>query len=245
MSRLKYDFHIHSCLSPCGDEEMTPNNIVNMALLAGCDMIALTDHNSCKNTPAVAAAGRAAGLMVLPGMELCVSEEAHVVCLFQSVEAALAFDEYVSTHMLLVENNSKIFGEQILMDAQDTVIGYENHLLLTASEIGFNEVRPLVESYDGAAFPAHVDRDSYSIIRVLGAIPTESGFRAAELTYGSDADTICRMNPELADMLVLRSSDAHYLETLAGEKHEIEMDVQDEEEMVKRIIEGIRKGSLK
>lgn len=32
--RLTYDLHIHSCLSPCGDSDMTPNNIVNMALLA-------------------------------------------------------------------------------------------------------------------------------------------------------------------------------------------------------------------
>ena len=27
---LYYDFHIHSALSPCGDNDMTPNNIINM-----------------------------------------------------------------------------------------------------------------------------------------------------------------------------------------------------------------------
>ncbi|MDO5479206.1 MAG: histidinol-phosphatase, partial [Clostridia bacterium] len=28
--KLYYDLHIHSALSPCGDNDMTPNNIVNM-----------------------------------------------------------------------------------------------------------------------------------------------------------------------------------------------------------------------
>ena len=27
MKRLYYDLHIHSCLSPCGDMDMTPCNI--------------------------------------------------------------------------------------------------------------------------------------------------------------------------------------------------------------------------
>ena len=31
------DLHIHSCLSPCGDEDMTPANICGMAKLKGLD----------------------------------------------------------------------------------------------------------------------------------------------------------------------------------------------------------------
>ncbi len=93
--RLYYDLHIHSCLSPCGDSDMTPNNIVNMARLADLNLIALTDHNSCRNCPAILAAARGSGLTVLPGMELCSAEEAHVVCLFPTLEAAEAFDAAV------------------------------------------------------------------------------------------------------------------------------------------------------
>ena len=52
MNTYHYDLHIHSCLSPCGDNDMTPNNLVQMALLSGCDVIALTDHNTCRNAPA-------------------------------------------------------------------------------------------------------------------------------------------------------------------------------------------------
>ena len=46
------DLHIHSCLSPCGDEDMTPANICGMAKLKGLDAIAICDHNSARNLPA-------------------------------------------------------------------------------------------------------------------------------------------------------------------------------------------------
>ena len=90
MNSYRYDLHLHSCLSPCGDTDMTPNNLVNMAALLGCDIIALTDHNTCRNTPAAVKVGQATDVLVIPGMELCTAEEAHVVCLFETVEDALA-----------------------------------------------------------------------------------------------------------------------------------------------------------
>ena len=39
---LRCDLHIHTALSPCGDMDMTPNNIVNMAQLKGLDRSWLT-----------------------------------------------------------------------------------------------------------------------------------------------------------------------------------------------------------
>ena len=52
MIPLFYDFHMHSCLSPCGDDDMTPANLVGMAFVNGLQAIALTDHNSSLNCPA-------------------------------------------------------------------------------------------------------------------------------------------------------------------------------------------------
>lgn len=52
MSEFRAELHIHSCLSPCADDDMTPANIAGMALLAGADVAALTDHNSTDNCPA-------------------------------------------------------------------------------------------------------------------------------------------------------------------------------------------------
>ncbi|MDI9489318.1 MAG: PHP domain-containing protein, partial [Bacillota bacterium] len=95
MLKLSYDLHIHSCLSPCSDEDMTPANIVNMAKLLGLDVIAVTDHNSCRNCPAVYNYAQKNNILVIPGMELCTMEEVHVLCFFEELENAMAFDKYV------------------------------------------------------------------------------------------------------------------------------------------------------
>ena len=91
MTRYKYDLHVHSCLSPCADDDMTPANIAGMAHLNGLQLLALTDHNSCKNCPAFMDACRQYGIVPVPGMELCTAEEIHMICLFASLDDALAF----------------------------------------------------------------------------------------------------------------------------------------------------------
>ena len=52
MNAFAVDLHIHSCLSPCGEEDMTPCNIAGMGYLNGLRIMALTDHNTAKNCPA-------------------------------------------------------------------------------------------------------------------------------------------------------------------------------------------------
>ena len=212
--RVRYDFHLHSCLSPCGDDDMTPYNLVNMAKLLGYDMIALTDHNSCRNTPAAVRAGRDAGIAVVPGMELCTAEEAHVVCLFPSCEDALAFQGEVEKRKNFVKNQPQIFGRQLVMDHLDQVLGEEEGLLITAAEISVNDVLALARRFRGTAFPAHVDKNAYSVIAALGAIPPEAGFRAAEISPSGALHRLYQSNPELRGMLLLRNSDAHYLENM-------------------------------
>ncbi|MBW7572543.1 PHP domain-containing protein [Caproiciproducens faecalis] len=214
MNRVYYDLHLHSCLSPCGSDDMTPNNIVNMALLLGYNMIAVTDHNSCRNTPAAVKAGAKNGLPVVPGMELCTQEEAHVICLFPTVEAALAFGRYVEERMPKIRNRPEIFGRQTVMDEQDTVIGEEEALLLNASSISVNRVQKLVRGYGGTAFPAHVDKSAYSVISNLGFLPPEAEFTAAEISEGGDVKSLLLSHPELNDKIFLKNSDAHYLENM-------------------------------
>ena len=116
MTGLYYDLHIHSCLSPCGDDDMTPANIVGMAAVKGLDVIALTDHNSCKNCPSALYHGQNYGVTVIPGMELCTTEEVHVICLFPALTDALSFDAYVYEHMLPIKNKQDIFGKQKVMN---------------------------------------------------------------------------------------------------------------------------------
>lgn len=208
--RVYYDLHIHSCLSPCGDADMTPNNIVNMARLAGLSAIALTDHNACGNCPGILKAAKGSGLVVLPGMELCTSEEAHVVCLFPTLEAALAFEARVLPTLPPVRNRPDIFGEQLVLDGEDRIVGHSDAFLAGASGISADETVALARSFGGTAFPAHIDRPSYSIPAALGDIPP-AGFAAAEVTVMGDPEEMQARYPAIRGLPLLLDSDAHYL----------------------------------
>ncbi len=211
--KVRYDLHIHSCLSPCGDGDMTPNNIVHMAQLAGVELAALTDHNSCKNCPAFLRVAQETGLAAVPGMELCTAEECHVVCLFSTLEGAMAFDRLVEGTLPPVENRPDIFGEQWIMDETDAVAGSFPLLLAAASSISVDEVVPLVRKYGGAAFPAHIDRPSYSVTAALGDIPPV-GFAAIEITAAGGVQELAARYPAIRGKPLLQNSDAHYLENI-------------------------------
>lgn len=212
--RYKYDFHLHSCLSPCGDNDMTPFNLVNMAKILDLDIIALTDHNTCGNCRSAIEAGREAGIEVLAGMELCTAEEIHVVCLFPALDSAEAFSAEVKKRLFPVKNKPEVFGEQLYMDAVDDILGSEEILLVTASGVTIDETPELVRGFGGFCYPAHIDRQSFSILSSLGAFPPELGFTCAEATPDADIDALRHEYPGLKKARVMRSSDAHYLENM-------------------------------
>ena len=130
-----YDLHIHSCLSPCGDDDMTPNNIAGMAALKGLQVLALTDHNTCKNCPAFFAACKKQGIIPIAGAEVTTAEDIHAVCLFPSLEAAMNFDRLMDERRVRVANEPDIFGRQQIMDEEDNVIGEEKYLLINALDL--------------------------------------------------------------------------------------------------------------
>ena len=212
--KLYYDFHIHSCLSPCGDTDMTPNNIVNYAKIMGYDVIALTDHNTALNCPAVAKIAEENGITFIPGMELCTSEEVHIVCLFYTLEDALNFSEYVKSTMPPIKNKPSVFGEQLICDANDNVIGQEEILLVTASGISTEKVVKKVAEFNGICYPAHIDRSSFSILSNLGTIDEYFGFKCAEIYDILKEDELKKKHPYLEKLKILSDSDAHYLESM-------------------------------
>jgi PHP family Zn ribbon phosphoesterase len=211
MSAFYYDLHMHSCLSPCADADMTPGNIVGMAKLKGLDVIALTDHNTCGNCEAAVKIGERLGILVLPGMELCTAEDIHVVCLFEKLAGALEFSKYVYSRLPDIKNRPDIYGEQTLTDELDAVRGSEPRLLLNAAELGVNQVTKVAERFGGCVYPAHVDRPANGIMGILGSIPPEASFTSAELSPVCDQNSFLIDNPEIASYRIFRDSDAHYL----------------------------------
>lgn len=215
---------------------MTPYNLVNMAKILGLDIIALTDHNSAQNCRAAMTVGESVGLTVVPGMELCTSEEVHIVCLFDDVNNAEAFSDYVLSTVPPVKNRPEIFGDQLMMNGGDGIVGTQELLLTTASGISIENAVETVGQYGGVCYPAHIDRSSYSVISNLGMIIDEMNFAAVEMTENTDQNEYRSKYPIIKDMPVFVSSDAHYLENMREAKHTIDV----AENSAKAVVEYIK-----
>ena len=200
--RVIADLHIHSCLSPCGSLEMSPRTIAAAAAERGIHMLALTDHNSCRNAPAFELCCRRMDILPLFGMEVTSSEEAHVVCLFAEKEPAMEFGEYVESRLPEIKGDPHMFGDQVYVDAEDKILGEVTRALIGATDISIDQLVPMVHERGGIVFPAHIDRPAFSIVMQLGFLP--------DLPY----DAVECMDPDCGiDTLGLRiitNSDAHY-----------------------------------
>lgn len=210
MSRYYYDLHIHSCLSPCGDNDNTPNNIVGMGVLAGLQIMALTDHNTCRNCPAFFEAAKKQGIIPVPGMELTTAEDIHMVCLFPTLEAAMDFDREIQTRRVLIPNRTDIFGDQYVMDAQDEIVDIEPHLLSNATTVSVEEAPALTARFGGVCYPAHIDRQANGIIATLGFLPPDMHFPTVELHDG-EKEAEYRQQHIADTTRVVVGSDAHVL----------------------------------
>ncbi len=238
---MKYDLHIHSCLSPCGDEDMTPNNIAGLAMLNGVEIAALTDHNSTLNCPAFFEACRNVGVVPIAGMELTTAEEIHVVCLFPTLEGAMEFGEFVSSNRMKIKNRPDIFGHQLVLDSEDNVISEVEELLIPATNLDIETAYKEVLSRGGVAYPAHIDKQSNSIIAMLGDFPDYIGFTAAELHDPKNESEMKQNYKAVNDVYLVNSSDAHYLDHLSIEPPDIDvLDTSSEQSIRQSVIDRLR-----
>lgn len=210
MNKYFYDLHIHSCLSPCAENDMTPANIAGMASVCGLNIVALTDHNTTKNCRAFFAAAKRHGIVPVAGMEMTTAEDVHIVCLFPTLESAEEFDLKFQKYRVRYKNNVEIFGDQLIVDENDNVIGTEDDLLINASTLSISEAFDMLKGYGAAVFPAHIDREENGIISMLGALPEEPFFPTVEFNDNDNKpEYIKRFS--LEDRRVVTDSDAHRL----------------------------------
>ncbi|MEG1965827.1 MAG: PHP domain-containing protein [Oscillospiraceae bacterium] len=207
---IKYDLHIHSCLSPCGDNEMTPEVIAGIAKLNGLDVFALTDHNSTANCKSAAIAAKNYDIGFIAGMELSTSEDIHILCLFPNWEKAEIFGEYVYNSLPNFKNSPEIFGEQNVTDENGNIVEQVDKLLINATEISISQVENLVKSYGGIAIPSHINKTSNSVMAILGGIPEECLFPTVELSNNDTLNQKCLNSDELKGKIFIKNSDAHY-----------------------------------
>ena len=219
MIKLSYDLHIHSCLSPCGDNDMTPSNIVGMAVLNKLDVIAITDHNSCKNCKAAIDVAKNYDLTVICGMELTTVEEVHVLCLFPSLEKALEFDDFVYSNLNKINNNTSFFGDQFICDKDDNVISSEPIMLAQTTNISFFDIFDIIKKYNGIAVPAHIDKPTNSVLSNLGFINQELDINCIEISKNGNVNDLTKNHPYIVNYNKIFNSDAHYLQDISLAKH--------------------------
>ena len=214
---VRADFHIHSCVSPCASLEMSPAAIAERAKEKGLDLVALTDHNTALNCPAFKVNCAAQGLWSLYGMEVTSSEEAHLVCLFEDVDTALEFSEFVYKYMPDIENKPEVFGDQVYVDENEEILGEVEKYLGNASGLSIDDVREEVFFRNGLFIPAHVDKPVFSIVSQLGFLP-DADYTAIEVFNPANAK-------DYAKYPVISDSDAHYLDDVA--KKQLYIDVEE------------------
>jgi len=223
MGDVKFDLHIHSCLSPCADLEMSPSEIVARALAAGMNGIALTDHQSARNTPAIAECARRAGLGCLFGMEVQTAEEVHTLALFDTVEQALTLTDWVYAAMPKRVNDPETFGDQPVVTWDDDIVEMEWRILAMGCRRTIPETAAKVHELGGLYIAAHIDRPNHSVYGTLGCIPeplvdapktiaSTRYFDAIELSRTAN-ETVWL--PKAEGYAVTRSSDAHNLDDVA------------------------------
>jgi 3',5'-nucleoside bisphosphate phosphatase len=215
LKKFRCDLHIHTCLSPCAELDMYPSILVERSMAAGLNVIAVCDHNASENVPYVMRAAKGTPLVVLPGMELTSREEVHTLAIFDNVEGLYAVQRIVYDALPGL-NDPKVFGDQVIVNEADEVEGFNDRLLIGATDLSLEEVVLRIHEAGGLAIASHIDRESFSVLSQLGFIPKDIQFDALEISARMGGSTARECWPEYADYVFIKNSDAHFLRDLGS-----------------------------
>jgi 3',5'-nucleoside bisphosphate phosphatase len=213
---FRAELHVHTVLSPCDEIEMIPPLIVETALQAGIQLIAVTDHNASANVEAVQKAAANHNLTVLPGMELQTREEVHVLCLFDQIEQLQALQRTVDQHLPNLLNDTDHFGEQFIVDETGDFLRREPRLLISSVDLSIENVFEQVNLLGGIAIPAHVDRQAFGLIANLGMVPFDLPVLALEISRHLSPERAIQKFPQIKGYPLIQSGDVHRLDEFLG-----------------------------
>lgn len=209
------DLHIHTVLSPCGDIEMTPFNIVDRAVEEGLGIIGITDHNSTLNCMEIRDVGAGKGVFVLCGAEVTTREEVHVLC-FVEPDSLNELQEFIEKSILKIPNNPEVFGYQLAVNRKEEVIEEVEYLLINSIDKSIEEVGEFIHSLGGIFIPAHIDKGSNSVYSQLGFLPFGMDVEALEVSHNADPMVMAAKDKSVRGRNFIKSSDAHYPNQIGG-----------------------------
>ncbi|MCR9013013.1 PHP domain-containing protein [Gabonibacter chumensis] len=208
---FRADLHIHTVLSPCGDLDMSPRNIIAMAKQKKLDIIGITDHNSTRQAIIIQEKAQKEGIFVLAGVEISTREEAHCLAFFPNRERLDEFQLFLDRHLPSIQNNPEKFGYQVVVDWDDQILYEEKRLLISALDLPIENIEHEVHRLEGIFIPAHIDKSCFSILSQLGFVPPDLRVEALELSPYTTKEAFLNGNNYLQNYAFIRSSDAHYV----------------------------------
>ncbi len=210
------ELHVHTVLSPCAGVEMIPPLIVKTALEHGLNLIAITDHNASDNVAAVMEAAQGEDLTVLAGIELQTKEEVHAICLFDTLDQLTSLQTLVNQNLPDIQNNIEFFGEQFIVDHSGAFIRRKGQLLITSTQLSFEEAYEAVNERGGLFIPAHVDRQAFGLIYHLGFVPPDLQLDALEISRHISPRQALEKYPQIKGYTLIQNGDVHYLDDFLG-----------------------------
>lgn len=225
-----YDLHIHSCLSPCADMEMTPHSIAGMSFINGLDVIAVADHNTARNVRATQKAAQQYKITVVPAIEAESAENIHLLCLFPSADAAEDMGELLEKSLPPIKNRADIFGEQCIMNETDEKTGEIDVLLINATSLCAEEIKKETQKRGGVCIAAHIDREKNGIVSILGCVPDDLSFSTLELSNKADG------YKREEKYKYISNSDAHYLTDISEKINFLETEEISVKEILKKLM---------
>lgn len=212
MIAYKADLHIHTVISPCGDLEMSPCNIVAKAKEKGLSIIGIADHNCTKHGPLISSLAAKEDIYVLMGAEVTTKEEAHCLCFFPNGEVLSIFQSFLDEKLPPLPLDTKHFGFQVVVNEQEEIVEELPYLLITAIDASIEQVEQKVHELDGLFIPAHINKNKFSVISQLGFIPFDLNYDALEISPHTTKTKFCLTLPLLEQKTFIQCSDAHLID---------------------------------
>jgi len=212
MRSFRVDLHTHTVLSPCGDLEMSPVNIVKKAKERSIDILGISDHNSTLHAPLVKDLAAKEGIVVMMGAEVTTKEEVHCLCFFETEEELADFQLYLEKYLPHIPNDTERFGYQVVVNEAEEIEDEVEWLLISGINQSIDQLEQKVHELDGLFIPAHINKMQNSIISQLGFIPFDLNVDALELSRHMTKDELLEKNAYLKGKTFIKSSDAHLID---------------------------------
>lgn len=206
--------HIHSALSACGEDIMSPRLILEQAVQKKIQLISITDHNAIQHSMTACLKSINLPIRVIPGVELTTREEVHLLAYFPTIDTLVKMEKIIDDHLVKGKNNARLFGYQLHYDDNGEILEIDNRLRHSALNIGLDELIKVIHEMQGIAIPAHIDKNRFSLLSQLGFLDPMSKFDGVEVSKFKWRKSGFALGDAYLGFPVIAGSDSHSLEDI-------------------------------